>query len=147
MKMQKDMVLSVVDSLGIDIKGSRRQSLKKVATENYEAFLAFSQGIELYDNGEFVKAKSMFDRAMSLDPKFNLARQFSTDATLIANNSGPISTFDTKIIATFTQDNGLVFDPVINIINITSPTTVDPRTQDQPQDNSTGTATVSGTIR
>ncbi len=147
MKMQKDMVLSVVDSLGIEIKGSRRQSLKKVATENYEAFLAFSQGIELYDNGEFVKAKSMFDRAMSLDPKFNLARQFSTDATLIANNSGPINTFDTKIIATFTQDNGLVFDPVINIINITSPTTVDPRTQDQPQDNSTGTATVSGTIR
>ena len=147
MKMQKDMVLSVVDSLGIDVKGSRRQTLKKAPTENYEAFLAFSQGVELYDNGEFVKAKSMFERAMSLDPKFNLARQLANDATLLGNNSGPINTFDTKILSTLVNDDVIFFDPVTHVINITDPGVVDPRTQDQPQENSTGTATVSGTIR
>ena len=147
MKMQKDMVLSILDSLGINIKGSRRQALKKPPTDSYDAFLAFSQAVELYDSGDFVKATSLFERAMSLDPKFNLARRMATDATLIANNGGQIGNFDARVAATMTHGNELSFDPVTNVATITNPAVADPRTQDQPQDNSTGTATVSGTIR
>ncbi len=147
MKLQKDMVLAVLDSLGIEVKGSRRQALKKAPTDNYEAFLAFSQGVELYDNGEFVKSKSMFDRAIALDPGFDLAHGFAIDAALIADNSGSITSFDTKVLVVIAPENGNSFDPMTNVIQITDPTVTDPRKQDQPQNNSTGTATVSGTIR
>ncbi|MGB5105216.1 MAG: tetratricopeptide repeat protein [Candidatus Zixiibacteriota bacterium] len=147
MKMQKDMVLSVLDSLGVEVEGSRRQALKKIPTENYDAFLAFSQGVELYDNGEYIKAKSLFERAIGLDPQFDLARGFSANATLIAENSGSLSSFDVKVLAINVNEPGTQFDPINNVINITDPIVVDPRQQDQPQDNSTGTATVSGTIR
>jgi tetratricopeptide (TPR) repeat protein len=147
MKLQKDMVLAVLDSLGVEVKGSRRQALKKLPTENYEAFLAFSQGMELFDNGEYVKAKSMFERAIGLDPSFDLARDFSVNSVLLADNSGSLSTFDVKVLATTVQETGVVFDPMTHVLGITSPTATDPRTQDQPENNPTGTATVSGTIR
>ena len=147
MKMQKDMVLAVVDSLGVDVKGSRRQALKKVPTENYDAFLAFSQGVELYDKGEYVKAKGMFERAISLDPQFDLAREFAENSLLISENSGSLSTFDVKILAANFNEATMFVDPINTVLNITSPAVVDPRIQDQPQNNSTGTATVSGTIR
>jgi tetratricopeptide (TPR) repeat protein len=147
MKLQKDMVLAVLDSLGVEVKGSRRQALKKLPTENYDAFLAFSQGMELFDNGEYVKAKSMFDRAIGLDPGFDLAREFSINSALLGDNSGSLGSFDTKVLAMTVHENELFFDPMTHVLGITNPTTTDPRAQDQPENNPTGTATVSGTIR
>ncbi len=147
MRLQKEMVLSVLDSLGIEMKGSRRQALKKPQTENYEAFLAFCQGIELHDRGEFDKAKASFERAERLDPNFGLAGQLADESGLIDANSGPLSSFSVGVIPTLNFDFAQTqFDPTGDINTISAPTT-DPRVQDTPQQINNGSATVSGSIR
>lgn len=146
MRLQKEMVLAVLDTLGIELKGSRRQALKKPATDNYDAFFAFCQGIELQDQGDYLKAKAMFDRAVELDPHFSLAAQLSTDAGLIGANSGPLTNFQTNALAGLTPETGGVYDPAFDIGNIVAPTP-DPRHQDTPQQINNGSANVSGTIR
>lgn len=147
LKMQKDMVLAVVDSLGIEVKGSRRNALKKLPTESYEAFLAFSQGMELYDKGDYQKAKTMFDRAISLDPHFELAERMSEDAFLISGNSGSLDHFDDIVLASIGTQIETPYDPLVQVTTITNPTTQDPRTQEPPQTGTVGTAVVGGSIR
>ncbi len=147
MQLQKEMVLAVLDSLGIEIKGSRRQALKKPATENYDAFLAFCQGIELQDDGDYLKAKAMFERAAEIDPRFTLASDLATEAGLIGENSGPLTTFQNVVVTNLTPDTpGGTYDPSFVINGVVTPVD-DPRNQDTPQQINNGTATVGGSIR
>ncbi len=59
-----------VDSLPVDV----RASLARFHTQNLEAFRAFSSGLNALDEGKFAQAKAFFDRAIELDPSFDMAR-------------------------------------------------------------------------
>jgi hypothetical protein len=52
-----------------------RARIERFATTNVEAFRAFSQGLDLKDQGRFTEARESFRRAAELDPGFGLAAE------------------------------------------------------------------------
>jgi len=75
-RAQKAMTYGILRSAGIPVESlppEVRARVERFATNNLEAFRAFSQGLELKDQGRFVEAKEAFRRAAELDPGFLLA--------------------------------------------------------------------------
>jgi hypothetical protein len=52
-----------------------RARIERFQTTNVEAFRAFSQGLDLKDQGRFTEAREQFRRAAELDPNFALAKE------------------------------------------------------------------------
>ena len=75
-KAQKKMMFEMLNSAGIDFKSlpvDVRGRLEKFQTVNLEAFKAFSQGLDLMDEGKYAEAHAFFEKATQLDPNFKLA--------------------------------------------------------------------------
>jgi hypothetical protein len=75
-KAQKKIVYHILGQIGIkeeDIPKDIKDSINKVHTSNFKAFMAYSEGLDLLDNGKFSEAYAAFERAVSLDPDFGLA--------------------------------------------------------------------------
>jgi hypothetical protein len=77
-RAQKAMTFGILRSAGISLEQlppEVRSRIERFATTNLEAFRAFSQGLDLKDQGKFVEAKVQFARAAELDPNFALAAE------------------------------------------------------------------------
>ena len=77
-RAQKAMTFGILRSAGISLEQlppDVRARIERFATTNLEAFRAFSQGLDLKDQGKFVEAKVFFRRAAELDPGFALAAE------------------------------------------------------------------------
>ena len=147
LRVQKEMTVAVLDSLGIKIEGSKRRALKELPTKSYEAFLAFSRGVEQFDQGEFGKASAFFTEATKIDPSFTLARDFRVNSDLLVANGTDLSKFGNGIAARIRSESVTSGHGMDEVFNLATPGS-DPRNQDQPTTTSgTGTATVSGSIR
>jgi tetratricopeptide (TPR) repeat protein len=69
--MQKQMVFDVLNELGIKLTPLERDSIAHIPTQSFDAFMAYSQGLDYRDRGEYDAAKAEFERAVSLDPGFS----------------------------------------------------------------------------
>lgn len=77
-RAQKAMTFGILRAAGIsldDLPPEVRARIERFATTNLDAFRAFSQGLELKDQGRFVEARELFRRAAELDPGFTLAAE------------------------------------------------------------------------
>lgn len=77
-RAQKAMTFGILRSAGISLEQlppEVRSRIERFATTNLEAFRAFSEGLDLKDEGKFVEAKVQFARAAELDPGFALAAE------------------------------------------------------------------------
>lgn len=77
-RAQKAMTFGILRASGISLdqlSPEIRARIERFATTNVEAFRAFSQGLDLKDQGKFVEAKAQFARAAQLDPGFTLAAE------------------------------------------------------------------------
>lgn len=147
MKVQKELTLAVLDSLGIKVSGSARRDLKKVPTNSYTAFLAFGRGIDQFDRGEYGKAAAFFVEATRIDPSFGLAKEFHSQAQLLQAGSVDLLRFSGVVLAGTTAQPANVDGLGSDLLDLSNPDT-DPRHQDLPTTTGgTGSATVSGTIR
>jgi tetratricopeptide (TPR) repeat protein len=147
MKVQKQMTLAVLDSLGIKLGGSARRELKKSPTDSYTAFLAFGRGVDQFDGGDYGKADAFFVEATRIDPSFGLAKEFHTEAQLLQAGSVDLQRFSGVVLAGTSAKpaNG---DRLGRELLDLSTSDDDPRYQDLPTTTTgTGTATVSGTVR
>lgn len=75
-RAQKAMTFGILRAAGIsldELSPEVRARIERFATTNLDAFRAFSQGLELKDQGRFVEAREFFRRAAELDPNFALA--------------------------------------------------------------------------
>lgn len=87
-RAQKAMTFGILRSAGISLEQlppEVRARIERFATTNVEAFRAFSQGLDLKDQGRFAEAREYFRRAAELDPSFTLAveqRQAMPDVNL-----------------------------------------------------------------
>jgi tetratricopeptide (TPR) repeat protein len=68
--MQKQMVFDVLDELGIQLTAAERDSIARIPTESFDAFMAYSRGLDYRDRGDYDAAKSEFERALEIDPGF-----------------------------------------------------------------------------
>lgn len=75
-RAQKSMTFGILRAAGISLEQLSpevRARIERFQTTNVDAFRAFSQGLELKDQGRFAEARESFKRAAELDPGFGLA--------------------------------------------------------------------------
>jgi tetratricopeptide (TPR) repeat protein len=85
--MEKQIVLGLVQNMGITLTVAERNAIEQRPTRSLAAFLAFSRGLELSDRGQFDAAGRQFDNALRLDPSFGSAAQKSQEAKSAATGS------------------------------------------------------------
>ncbi|MBN1350513.1 hypothetical protein JXJ21_13945 [candidate division KSB1 bacterium] len=74
-RMEKDLVLSVLDQLGIQLSYEERNRIMQIPTENIQAFKAYCFGLEQMDRGNYTLAGDYFNQSLKLDPKFSPANE------------------------------------------------------------------------
>lgn len=78
--LEKQLVFSLFANLGIQLSDAEREAINQRPTQNLQAFLAYSRGLEAEDRGDFSAAQQAFTQAASLDPSFAVAAQSATAA-------------------------------------------------------------------
>ena len=78
--LEKQVVLSIFGTLGIQLSDQERAAVNQRPTQNVQAFLAYSRGLEAEDRGDFNGARDAFGEAAGLDPSFRAAAQSASAA-------------------------------------------------------------------
>lgn len=91
LRLEKELVVSIVTRLGYTLSIAERQAILENGTQNLQALLAYSRGLEAEDAGEFSRAAAYFSDAVQADPGFQAARdeqQSSAAATMVQEAQG-----------------------------------------------------------
>ena len=72
--LEKVLLFQILDSLRIDPGPELRSQLRQPPTRSFEAFLAFSRGVDFEDRGLTDRARQQYREALGWDPRFALAR-------------------------------------------------------------------------
>ena len=71
---EKQLVLEVFGLLGITLTDAEREAIEENRTGSLLAMLAYGEGLEAMDRGDFAAATAAFQNAASLDPGFQAAQ-------------------------------------------------------------------------
>jgi tetratricopeptide (TPR) repeat protein len=82
--LETALALALYQELGIELTPAERARIEDKPTRNLHAFLAYSQGLQLLDQGDYAGASARFDAAASLDPGFSAAAEAAEQAGQIA---------------------------------------------------------------
>jgi tetratricopeptide (TPR) repeat protein len=74
-RIEKDLALKVLNKLGIDPTPQEKERILKIPTQNLQAFIAYCNGLDLGDRGEFQNAANQYRKALQLDPNYSMAKQ------------------------------------------------------------------------
>lgn len=74
-QLTKQLAFSVIDDYGIVLTREEREAIQKIPTESLLAFMAYSRGLDFEDQGKFSQAKMEYEKAVSFDSRFDLARE------------------------------------------------------------------------
>ncbi len=88
--LEKQVVLSIFTNLGIQLSDQERAAIAQRPTQNLQAFLAYSRGLEAEDRGDYAGARDAFGEAAGLDPSFRAAAQgagAASDLTIAAQQT------------------------------------------------------------
>ena len=77
-RMEKQLVLAIIDDLGIRLTQEERRQVMEIPTESMLAFLAYSKGLDAADKGDYNQAYASFEQATKIDPGFGMAQQQMT---------------------------------------------------------------------
>jgi TolB-like protein len=73
LRLQKELLHRVLQALGIELTPAERKEIDKLPTRDFLAFLAYSRGLELDDEGRGAEALTAYRQAVSRDPSFAAA--------------------------------------------------------------------------
>ncbi len=79
--LEKQLVFQIFEGLGIQLTDAEREAVNQRPTQNLQAFLAYSRGLEAGDRGDFQNAAQFFSQAARLDPGFQAAQQGQQQST------------------------------------------------------------------
>ncbi len=74
-QIEKALLAQVLKSLNIQTDAPQQRMLARCPTRSLPAFLAFCDGLEMWDSDQHDQALLMFAHAVKLDSRFTLARQ------------------------------------------------------------------------
>ena len=120
MALEKRLVFDVLARMGIEPTPEERQRIERIPTQNLQAFLAYSRGLESEDAGVFGEAATYYRQATIHDPTFQLAQDKAEETEGMALAGG---TLNTALTAAFQLDPtpGLVpafgISPMTNLLN------------------------------
>ena len=87
-RLEKEFVFDLIKGLGITLTTEERDAIQQVPTNNLQAFLLYSIGLEKQDAGDFDGAAVYFNNAASLDPDFIDAKNKSGAAEALVVAGG-----------------------------------------------------------
>jgi tetratricopeptide (TPR) repeat protein len=73
--LEKQLVFGLTTELGIQLTEAERQRIQRQGPKNLAAFLAYSQGLEAFDRGDYRAAATAFSAAVRADPSFQQAHE------------------------------------------------------------------------
>jgi tetratricopeptide (TPR) repeat protein len=73
--LEKQLVFSLATQLGIQLTDAERQRILRQGPRNLAAFLAYSEGLDALDRGDYRAAAAAFSAAVRADPSFQAARE------------------------------------------------------------------------
>lgn len=71
--LEKELALTLTEAIGIKLTARENARLGRVATDSFEAFNAWSKGLEAFDRGEIEVARRALDKALERDSGFGPA--------------------------------------------------------------------------
>jgi hypothetical protein len=86
--LEKDLLAGILDGFGIQLSKERMDRLMELPTESFEAFLAYSRGVDLEDRGFPGRAAELYEEAYRIDPRFDAARAAAETASLPEPDGG-----------------------------------------------------------
>jgi tetratricopeptide (TPR) repeat protein len=89
--MEKNIVLALIQNMGITLTTAERNAIEQRQTRSLAAFLAFGRGLEYQDRGQFAAAAREFDDAARQDPSFAMAAQHAQAAHTAADGAAVTS--------------------------------------------------------
>jgi len=96
--LEKQVALNLFANLGIQLSPAEQEAINQRPTQNLQAFLAYSRGLQAEDQGNFGAAQADFERAAAIDPNFRAAIQGSAAAgNLSAAASQSVSQVETAV--------------------------------------------------
>ena len=124
--LEKQLVFTIATQLGIQLTDAERERILRQGPRNLTAFLAYSEGLEAMDRGDYAAAAASFSAAANADPSFQQAQQQQQAA-----EAAPV-------VQTSPGDLVTVVDAVEQVATPTEPASIGALQQ--------GTLDVSGTI-
>jgi len=73
-QLEKELAFGILDKMGIALTPEEKDAIQKIPTQNLMAFLAFSKGLDHFDQGQYEEAAQEFQNAVELDPNFTEAQ-------------------------------------------------------------------------
>ncbi len=89
-RLKQQIVLALVEELGVPLSREERAALDVVPTRNLQAFLLYARGLQEDDEGDFGAAARSFGAAAALDPGFGQAVTRAGRSGSIATAGGPV---------------------------------------------------------
>ena len=86
--VQKEVVRGVLRQLGVEPAADVETRLAQQQTSSFPAFLAFSQGLQAEDEGDYDQADALYAEAVRFDPNFALAARYGADAGSASRGAG-----------------------------------------------------------
>ena len=85
--LEKNVALGLFQQLGVTLTTAERNAIEQRPTRSLAAFVAYSRGLLLEDEGQFERAESFYRDAVRLDPGFGAAQAKSQETrNLIAGS-------------------------------------------------------------
>ncbi|HZI42575.1 MAG TPA: tetratricopeptide repeat protein [Gemmatimonadaceae bacterium] len=85
--LEKNIVLGLFQQMGVTLTTAERNAIEQRPTRSLAAFVAYSRGLLLEDEGQFEAADGFYQQAVRLDPSFAAAQSKSQETRrLIAGN-------------------------------------------------------------
>ena len=82
--IEKAIVMKLFEDLGVVLTTAERNAIEERPTRSLQAFLAYSRGLRLEDEGKYEEASRSFGQAARLDPSFSAASVKSAENSAAA---------------------------------------------------------------
>jgi len=105
--LEKELALGIIEDMGIVLTEAERSEIIKKQTTSVEAFLAYCQGLDYMDRGMFREAAQQFEKAISIDPGFNMSINGLQDAnnlTTATQNLSSVENLRSELASQLQQD-------------------------------------------
>ena len=89
-RLKREVVLAIVEQLGVPITAEERAMFDEVPTRNLQAFLLYSRGLEEEDAGNFAVAAGLYREAVKADAEFERAATAADKAEAVDNSGGSL---------------------------------------------------------
>jgi len=99
--MEKKLVLDLFGALNVTLTTAERNAIEQRPTRSMAAFLAYSRGLELEDQGRYDDASRSYDNALRLDPGFSSAQQKAQETrSIVAGNAVTTASVESSLRGT-----------------------------------------------